>query len=323
MPFIQYSDYQPPFLLRNQHLNTIYSGLIRRVYGVTYVRERINTPDDDFIDLDWSKKGSKKLLIVLHGLEGAADRPYVTGLIKHANEKGWDGVGMNFRSCSGEPNRALRVYHCGASDDLDVVVQHILQTTDYEQIALAGFSLGGNVVLKYTGERGTTISPKIQAAVGVSVPCDLMDARARFEKWDNRQYVRRFLTSLNEKIADKQIQYPDAVDYERLKKSKTVWEFDNIFTGPVHGYAGADDYYTKARSINFLPDVAIPTLLINAADDSFLGEKCFPTELAKKHPFFHLEIPKYGGHVGFVTTGNKGIYWTEQRILSFLENSIS
>lgn len=312
--------YSPTILMRYPHLNTIYAGTIRRVKGINYQRERIETPDDDFIDLDWTKVGSSKLLLALHGLEGAADRPYIKGLLKHANQLGWDGVGMNFRFCSGEANRQLRVYHSGASDDLEVVLNHIFQNYHYQEIALVGFSLGGNVVLKYTGEQGKAIHPKIRCTVGVSVPCDLLGTRARFEEWDNKLYVNRFLVSLKEKIAIKREQYPDAIDYDALMKAKDIWNFDNIFTGPVHGFAGADDYYSKCSSKQFLPNVKIPTLLINAKDDSFLGETCYPYRLAEEHPYFSLDVPQYGGHVGFVTFGQKGLYWSEQRIMDFILN---
>lgn len=323
MPIIPESSYQAPLFLQNNHLNTIYAGLFRKVKGLSYTRERIITPDDDFIDLDWSRKENKQLLIVLHGLEGSADRPYVRGLIKWANANGWDGVGKNFRCCSGEPNKQKRVYHSGASDDLEVVVNHILQNYQYEKIALVGFSLGGNVVLKYVGEQGKNIHPKIKAAVGVSVPCDLIGCRTRFEKWDNKLYVQRFLVSLFEKIMLKKDKYPDAVDYDRLLKVKTIWEFDNIFTGPVHGFEGADDYYLKCRSINVLDQVAIPTLLLNAKDDSFLGETCFPYNIAEEHPHFYLETPEHGGHVGFTTFGNNGFYWTEHRVMKFIRKHCS
>ncbi len=317
MPLLKNSTYQPPTLLRNGHLNTIYAGAFRRVRGVRYKRERIPTPDGDFIDLDWSVRGSDRLLIVLHGLEGHSNRPYSLGMIRYFKQQGWDGMGMNFRGCSGEPNRLLRSYHVGETGDLHTVLQHVRELDRYRQVALIGFSLGGNIVLKYIGEQGTAIDPLVKKAVALSVPCHVPGANAVFKQWHNRLYMYNFMRSLNAKLQYKAAQFPSKIELPK-RLPRNFDEFDEIFTAPVHGFANAHDYWTRGSSIQWLPSIAIPTLLINAADDSFLSQECFPTEIADAHRYFHLEIPNWGGHCGFVTFNQNGVYWSEERAYQFV-----
>lgn len=296
-------------------------GLFRKVEGVQYQRERINTPDDDFIDLDWSSVDAKRLVIVLHGLEGNADRPYVRGVVKMANKKGWDGLGMNFRGCSGETNRTFRSYHSGDTEDLDTVIQHVLLKNKYEEITIVGFSLGGNVTLKYAGERGTALNPIIKKVAGISVPVDLYGCSRQIERWFNYAYKIRFLQTLKEKSRLKEKDYPGAIDYQRLYNAKSIFEFDDAYTGPVHGFEGAVDYYTKSSSLQFLDSISVPFLLINAKDDSFLSDSCYPYGKYTQIPHFQFDTPKNGGHVGFYTRHKDGFFWTEHRLFDFLQNS--
>lgn len=319
MPLIT-STFKAPFFCTNNHLQTIIPGLLRRVRGLTYTRERISTPDQDFLDLDWSSVGTKRLLVVLHGLEGDSNRPYIRGLIKCANANNWDGVGLNFRGCSGEPNLAFRSYHSGVTDDLDIVLKHIIEKGIYDSIAIAGFSLGGNVALRYAGEQGTKISPFIKKVVGVSVPCDLVSGAKRIGQSDNAIYMRRFMKSLKVKIAPKEQKYPQKIDYERLRRATEFFEFDDTYTGPAHGYKGALDYYTRCSSLPLLPNISVPTFILSAKDDSFLSESCYPIDLAHKRAKLHLEIPKHGGHVGFYSGINHTFYWSEKRVMAFLES---
>lgn len=318
MPLIQQSTYKPPRFWSNTHIQTIYAAMFRKIEGLHYIRERVTTPDQDFIDLDWAFTGARKLLIVLHGLEGNASRPYVQALIKHANQDGWDGLGMNYRGCSGEPNRLFKSYHCGATADLDYIIQHIIQKDKYREIAIAGFSLGGNITLKYIGEQGSNLPAVVKKAVGVSVPCDLVESNKRIEQWDNMLYLKSFMDSLRVKTAAKQARFPDAMDYEALKKAVKFRDFDDLYTAPAHGFKDAIDYWTQASSLPFLANINIPTLLVNAKDDTFLSETSYPIEIADKNPNLYLEMPENGGHVGFLDFTNNDLYWSEKRVLDFI-----
>lgn len=317
MPIIENSTYKAPFLFRNAHLNTIFPTLFRQIKDFQYTRERIFTPDDDFMDLDWSKVGSKKLLLAVHGLEGSSESTYIKGVLKAFNQYGWDGVAMNFRGCSGEINRQLVGYNMGSSDELELVIQHLQSLNQYDEIVLIGFSLGGNVILKYLGERGEAVPQIISKAIAFSVPCHIPTANVEIAHWRNRIYLMRFLRSLNAKFKIKHKQFPDQVQLpERMPRS--FMEFDGQFTAPIHGYKSAQDYWVRCSSKQFMPNIKRPTLLVNAKDDTFLSKECYPYELAKNHSFFNLEVPDHGGHVGFMSFEQKGLIWSEIRALQFI-----
>lgn len=323
MPLIKNSDYSPPFLLKNNHLQTIIPSLLRKVKDFRYTRERVELPDQDFIDLDWSKTNSDKLILVCHGLEGSSDSGYVKGLIKSFNEEGWDGVAMNFRGCSGEPNRLLRAYHSGETQDLFFILAHIMASDQYKTIVLAGFSLGGNVVLKFVGERGHILASEIKAAVAVSVPCDLTSSSYKLAKRSNLIYMKRFLRRLRVKVEVKSDLLPEGMDLKEFKKMQNFQQFDDRFTAPVHGFENAHDYWKKSSSKQFLKNIKIPTLLINAKDDPFLTVECFPVEEAEGNDNFYLEVPDFGGHVGFIEHIKKGTYWHEKRIKNFVKEKVN
>lgn len=322
MPLIAQSSYAPPLLCSNAHIQTIIPSLFRKIHGITYQRERIETSDGDFLDLDWSRVGSTRLAIVLHGLEGDSGRSYMLGMVRALNRHAWDAVAMNLRGCSGEPNRRLPMYHSGQTEDLEIVIQRVADTSHYDELALVGFSLGGNVILKYLGEHEGETHPLIKAAVAVSVPCDLKACSVRLEELRNRPYLRRFLRLLHQKIRAKAQVMPEGVSDSGYEQIKTLKDFDDRYTARIHGFKDANDYYEKASSRQFLPTISVPTLLINAADDPFLAESCFPTDEAKSNPFLFLEIPSHGGHVGFMDFNNDGQYWSENRTVHFLETMI-
>lgn len=198
MPIVKSIPYKPSFYFRSGHISTIYPSLFRNVNQLAFERKRWTTPDGDFLDLDWSKIGSKNLIIALHGLEGSSDSNYIKGIIRIFNENKWDGVAMNFRGCSGEPNFMRRGYHSGETTDLDFVLNKITKEYNYEKIVIIGFSLGGNVVLKYGGEQGGNIHPKVKNLIAVSVPIDLAGCTVEIEKKKNFIYLNRFLKSLKE-----------------------------------------------------------------------------------------------------------------------------
>ena len=322
MPLISKSDYNPSILFSNTHFQTIYPTLFRKVKGVNYVRERIFTPDRDFIDLDWSRVGADRAVIVSHGLEGHSRRSYVLGMIKAFNTRGWDGIAFNFRGCSGEPNRLIRSYHCGATEDLHTVVSHVIDKRRYSCISLVGFSVGGNLTLMYLGEKNDILSSLIKSAAAVSVPCDLESSARKLAERSNMLYMKRFLKMFHNKIRVKMQIMPGKINDADYHSIKTFEAFDNRYTAPIHGFLSAKDYWSKCSCKQFLVDINIPALLINAQNDPFLGEACYPVEEAKKTPYLFFEMPKSGGHVGFVDFKSNGEYWHETRIGAFASNNL-
>ena len=318
MPLVS-STYKPPFIFRNGFVATVYSGLWRKVKEVTQIRERITLSDGDFLDLDWSyaQERSDKLLILLHGLEGDAQRPYMLGAAKLFSESAIDVVAVNFRGCSGEQNLKYRSYNSGATEDLHDVINHILSKKSYNNIYLKGFSLGGNIVLKYLGERQDH-SSKIKAAIAISVPCLLHGSCVELHKLKNKPYAINFLIYLKRRLREKQISYPKMITRQEIDAIKTLKQFDDAYTAPAHGYKDALDYYEKCSSLQFLKNIKVPTLVINAKNDSFLSKECYPHQVAKNNPNLFLEIPKYGGHVAFITSDN--VYYNERRALEFVSS---
>jgi len=307
--------YNPPALLFTNHLETIFPALLRSVSDVLYERERITTTDHDFLDLDWLKQGSKKLVIISHGLEGSTDRAYIQGMAKVFFNTGFDALAWNYRGCSGEMNSKLRFYHSGATDDLDFVVKHAA-SLGYEEINLIGFSLGGNLTLKYAGEQATDLNPVVKKIVTFSVPLDLRASCEKISAPSNWIYSNRFLKSLKKKVADKAKLITD-LDLTQLSKIKTLLEFDNTYTAPLHGFRDAFDYYDRCSAIKFISHIQRPTLIVNALNDPFLSKECFPTNFSNS--FLTFEYPERGGHVGFALFNKNGLYWSELRALEFIQ----
>ncbi|KAA1247664.1 YheT family hydrolase [Aquimarina sp. RZ0] len=317
MPVVP-SEYNPPFLFKNSHFSTIYPNLLRKVKAVVQTRKRIELEDGDFIDVDWSfapDKNDKNLVVLIHGLEGNAQRQYILGLAKNLNDHHWNVAAINLRNCSGQVNRYYRSYNAGVSDDLHEVIHHIINTYSYTNITLCGFSLGGNIALKYLGEK-QVLPTEIKAAVGISVPCDLYDSLTAINKSYNYIYQKRFLLNLKHKLYERQKKFPNQISVEDIKACDSLIDIDNLYTSKAHGYKDAMDYYTKCSCLQFLPNIKIPTLLLNAKNDSFLGDKCYPIKEANKNANLFLEIPDYGGHVGFYLPG--GTYYHENKVSSFL-----
>jgi len=313
------SNYTPPILFRNGHFATIYSGIIRSVNGVVQKRERLILSDGDFMDLDWSDSSTptKKLVVLLHGLEGDAQRPYITGSAKILNQNGYDACAVNYRGCSGEPNKMYRSYHSGVTEDLIEVLDHILNTKNYSEIYLKGFSLGGNLLLKYLGE-GNNVPKELKGAVAISVPCNLNDSCQQLLSPKNILYAIRFKGNLLGKLRQKQQLFPEKISDADIKRIKTLKDFDDIYTSQAHGFEDALDYYKKSSSLQFLPHIQVPSLIINAKDDSFLGPECYPVNETDKNHRLYLETPNYGGHVGF--WGKDNITYTEKRALDFFDS---
>jgi uncharacterized protein len=318
MPIIEKSTYKkPPKWLINGHLETIYPSVFRKVEGVNYRRERIFTPDNDFLDMDWSNVGSNRLLVISHGLEGSSERHYVKGLAKLFNQHGFDVLAWNNRSCSGEMNQGPILYHHGASYDLDTVLKYVEKTQPYDAYYLVGISMGGAQTLKYLGEKGLDLNSKIKRAAVYSTPCNLPDSVATLREKGNAFYKNRFLGKLKAKMQLKGEQFPGLVDLDLLKTVVDFDTFDTHFTAKVHGFKDADDFYRSVSADNWMQDIQIPTLIINALNDPLLSERCYPVKLAEKHSQIYLEMPKRGGHTGFLVKGEE-FTWSERRLVEFI-----
>jgi uncharacterized protein len=319
MPILKSSYTAPPFYLFNGHLETIIPSIWRKIEGIRYTREKIDTPDGDFLNLDWSTVGANQLLIISHGLEGDSERHYAKALVKLFNGNGWDVLVWNNRTCGGELNLRPILYHHGASYDLDSVVRHVLSTCCYDEIALAGISMGGAQTLKYLGEKGEGLPNKISKAAVYSVPCNLPSSAETLKYRSNLFYKNRFLGKLKKKMALKAEQFPDLIDRDLLERVTDFDAFDTFFTAKLHGFADADDFYRSVSADNWMHNIAIPTLIINALNDPLLGKECYPIKLAESSSELLLEIPKRGGHTGF-TVKNQEFTWAELRFLEFLNN---
>ena len=320
MPLVAHRHYQSPFYLFNGHLQTIVPSLWRTVPDVDYQRERLELPDGDFLDLDWSRlpehRPTDGFAIVSHGLEGDASRPYMRGMVRALNRTGLDALAWNYRSCGGEMNRLLRSYHLGDTADLDLVLRHALATGRYRRAYLLGFSAGGNVTLKYLGEDAAHVPTEVQRAAVFSVPTDLQASSEHIGRPQNQVYMRRFLKSLRQKIRDKAALLPGQVDLEGLEALRNFPQFDDKYTAPMHGFDSAEAYYRHASSGRYLSGIQIPTLVVNAQNDPFLPASCYPREVAANSPFVFLETPSEGGHVGFAESS--GEYYSERRAVEFL-----
>ncbi len=310
------SSYTPPVFFNNGHIQTIFPVLFRKINNVHYYRERIQTPDHDFLDLDWSVHGHDRLAVISHGLEGSTHRAYVKGMVRAVTQNGWDALAWNYRSCSGEPNNRLQSYHNGATRDLDWVIRHAGQKNKYKEIALIGFSLGGNLTLLYLGREQP--HPVVKKAVTLSVPCDLKGSAARLTERANRLYMKRFLIMLHRKIKAKMRLFPEKINDKDYGKIKDFKGFDDRYTAPIHGFKDAEDYWAKCSSKPYIPRIKIPTLIINALDDPFLSPGCFPVQEASQTPNVTLCLPRSGGHVGFVAFNSQKQYWSEQAAVQFL-----
>jgi hypothetical protein len=285
------------------------------------VRERVELPDGDFVDVDWLGPAGAPTVVVLHGLEGSIESPYAASLLRSLGRAGLRGALLHFRGCSGEPNRRLRQYHSGETGDLACVVGRVAGEVPGRPVLLAGFSLGGNQIVKWLGERGEALPPEVRAAAAVSVPFDLAACAraldgAGFWPW---VYRERFLRRLRRKARAKAALHPGAFDLDAVLRSRTFAEYDDLVTAPIHGFAGAGDYWRRSGAAAFLPGVRRPLLLISAADDPLVPATALPVEAARANPSVTLEVTSAGGHVGFVGGAPwRREFWAEGRVLDFL-----
>jgi predicted alpha/beta-fold hydrolase len=317
MPVIP-SEFTPPHFLRNGHAQTILPVLFPRRVPLAFTRERLDLDDGDFLDLDWARHGNRRLAILLHGLEGSSTQTYIRGMATALLAAKWDVLAWNFRGCSGEPNRLLRTYHSGETDDLRAVIARA--AADYPRMALIGFSLGGNVLLKYLGERPP--HPAIASAAAICAPIDLAACAGKLDReWTNSIYLRRFLVSLAAKIEEKARIFPE-LDASGVRRLRSFQAFDDRYTGPMHGFRDAVDYWTRSSARQFLPRITAPTLLLSPRNDPFLAPEAFPWEEAQANPHLFLEAPESGGHVGFLDLKHGLQPWSDRRVVQFLAEHV-
>ena len=313
---IRKEAFDPPFLCANPHVQTIFPALFHRGPDPGYVRKRFFLSDDDFIDLDWVRQGCRRVVVLVHGLEGSATQNYMRTMAQAFKNDKWDVVALNLRGCSGELNYAPRLYHAGDTGDLDEVLHTLAASGAYEYAGVVGFSLGGNIVLKLMGERQKE-NDFVMATAALSVPCDLAGSANQISANGNQLYLKYFLRSLKKKVALKARQFPGLINVEDLDRIDSFYAFDNRYTAQLHGFKDAMEYWTTCSSQRFLPHINVPTLIVNADDDPFLTDSCYPHQQARQNPYIHLHIPSAGGHMGFWNWSGS---WLPGQVLSFFSD---
>ncbi len=311
--------YRAPWWLPGGHVQTLYAYFFARKPRVVYRRERWEMPDGDFLDLDWiDGDAAKPLLVLFHGLEGSSRGHYALALMHATGCLGWRGVAVNFRGCSGTPNRLPRAYHSGDSAEIDRVLRHLKSCAPSVPVYAAGVSLGANALLKWLGESGMTAQEVICAAAAVSAPVDLADAGRRLDRGFNRYtYTRHFLHTLRQKTLEKIAAHRLPITARAVDAAKTLYAFDDLYTAPMHGYRDANDYWQRASSKPWLNAIAVPTLIVHAHNDPFLSAGTY-ADAGQLSAAIALELPHQGGHVGFVNGPFPGeLTWLPNRILDF------
>ena len=314
------ASFRPAWWLPGPHLQTLWPTFFRSRPSLALERERFELEDGDFVDLAWTGRSDGDVVIVLHGLEGSLQSHYVRGLLDRLGSRGFRACFMHFRGCSGEPNRLARSYHSGDTGDVQHVAEVITNRLGRPLHGAVGFSLGGNVLLKWLGEQGA--AALVQRAVAVSVPFRLNDAALRLEQGVSRLYQRHLIRRLHKKFHEKFNRIPCPLDVE-VNSLTNFRQFDNQVTAPLHGFTDVDDYYDRSSSRQFLGAIRVPTLLLHARDDPFMYPETAPEDQDLAN-CVRLELAHHGGHVGFVS-GNipgKARYWLDNRILTWLCDAV-
>jgi predicted alpha/beta-fold hydrolase len=319
--------YRPAWFVPGRHLRTLWGKFVRRRPRVPTTIERWATSDDDVLVIH-RLQGSpaRPLLVLLHGLEGSPNSHYARGLLARAHERGWSAAALVFRTCGGEMNQTRRFYHSGETTDLDFAIRRLTSETPDAPIVLAGFSLGGNVMLKWLGERGSDMPPAVRAAAAVSVPYDLARGSRYINRGFARLYERHFLRSLVRKATEKRQRFPDIAPEVDFATLRSMWDFDDAVTAPVHGFRDATDYYERSSSLGWLDRIRVPTLLVSAVDDPFLPPEVLDEvrAAARSNKALHCDFPEHGGHVGFIAGSLpwRPLYWAEWRVMEFLASHL-
>ena len=321
------SGFSAAWWLPGAHLQTLAGKFLRRARVQPTTLDRLDTPDGDFLDIHrLDGPSGAPLLILLHGLEGGLHSHYIQGLLGQAKDRGWNAAVLVFRSCGSEMNRVRRFYHSGETTDLAFAIEHLARIHPQSLIGLAGASLGGNVLLKFLGEQGSALNPRIKGAVAISVPFDLSRSSRHIDRGFAKVYQRHFLRSLRRKALSKLDRFPDLFEAGKLSRARTMYDFDDSFTAPVHGFAGAADYYSRSSSLGYLESISINTLLLSAVDDPFLPADVLDEVESKAaaNPALVVEFAAHGGHVGFVAGPNpfRPVYYLEKRTGDFLARQL-
>ena len=317
--------FRPAWWLRGAHAQSLWGKLARGNPNVATHAVQLPAPDGDLLDLHRLEGATgTPRLVILHGLEGTARSHYVRSSFWEARQRGWRATLLLFRGCSGRANSAPRLYHSGETTDLDHVVRTLIAEEPGASIVLVGFSLGGNVLLKWLGEQGVDAPSEVEAAAAVSVPFDLARGSRHLEQGFARVYTAAFLKSLKAKAAAKLAQFPELpVHLRDAMAARTLWEFDDLVTAPLHGFRDATDYYARSSSLGFLHAIRRPTFVLSAVDDPFLPPAVLDDvrDVARGNPLLDIEFPTHGGHVGFVSGARRGepFYYAESRAATFLE----
>jgi predicted alpha/beta-fold hydrolase len=332
--------YRAPLWLPNRHVQTIVPSLFARRPAVSFRRERWETPDGDFIDLDWVVHGGRAsssslapvaapqipaadapLFVLFHGLEGSSSSHYAATLMAAARDYGWHGVVPHFRSCSGSLNRLPRFYHLADSNEVDWVLRR-LRAGHRGPVVAAGVSLGGNVLLRWLGERREEAASVVAAAAAISTPIDVHAGGRALSQGFGLVYTRIFLKTLKQKAAEKLVQFPGLFDRDAMLASRTMYEFDNAVTAPLHGFRNTDEYWSTATTRPLLPHIQVPTLVLNARNDPFLPAEALPSR-HQVSAAVELDQPRHGGHAGFMTGPFPGrIDWLSRRVFGYLERHV-
>ncbi len=320
-PVPRVGRFRPAWWCRNRHLQTFWNRLLRPQVRVDTTRARWTTPDGDFMDIDFMDGPvASPQLLVIHGLEGSSERKYVRGLLALAGERGWRGVALNFRGCSGTPNRTPRLYHSGDSAELGWVIGELVKRDPGAPILPVGMSLGGNVLLKWLGEEGEAAPDGVVAAVAISTPFDLAATAEKMSRRAGRLYSHFFLRTLKSKALQKAREYPDLLDAKAIRRVRNWRQYDDAVTATLHGFRDAEDYWARSSSVFRLDGIRRPVLLISARDDPLVPESILPEEYVARSSWLQAEFTRKGGHAGFVAGAFPGrpLYWAEHRAIDFL-----
>jgi hypothetical protein len=312
-------NYEAPWFFKNGHVNTLFTHLFCKVEPLQFSRERLLHSQGFSLFLDWMQEGNERLVIFSHGLESSSNARYIQAMGHQFLEANFDVLAWNLRNCAeGEPYEEGAHYHSGISEDLELVINHVLQNHHYEEIVLVGFSMGGNILLKYLGEKAGNIHPSITRAMAVSTPIDLLSCSYVLLEFPNSLYGRSFMKTILAKVRDQRHSIEVlGLDVDKILQCENLREFDETFTAPVHGFSDENDYYIRASAAPLLSKIAIPTMMINAWDDPMLSISCYPTAEEINNPLVTPMYTRHGGHVGYFS-GCKKIGWLERQALEFL-----
>ena len=318
--YLDQYPFNAPWWLTNRHMQTVWSTYARRDNPMPFRKERLDTPDDDFLDIyHLDNDPTKPRAVLLHGLEGSAKSKYIAGVCSQLREHGWNATVIEFRTCGGEMNRARRTYHIGETTDLALVIETLVERNPDQGLYLSGVSLGGNVTMKWFGELGDELPSQVKAGAAVSCPFDLLVSGPELDKTGGGLYLYYFIPKLRKKALAKAELYPDALDIEAVRRAKTFVDFDTVVTAALHGFKDAEDYWARNACGQFLKGIRRPAMILASADDPFNPGSTIPHGEFERNPYLIPQITQQGGHVGFVYGPHPLAqrYWAEDQVVRY------